>query len=358
MMSSRASPLARPGTQGFSKVGWVPTLQNHARMIFPAGMTSAEAAVKMRFLLSGIFVCCVLAAAPVRADDITTGVEYFAESAGNKIRIWEKVAGTADGKPVIVLAHGSGTAGQGSFDLQVPDETDTSLMDVLARDGFDVFAPDMRGFGLSTHPETGVTTVEAAEDLNAAVDVIRALRHTDKVHVVAWSWGTQYAGLFVIAHPEKVSRFVSYAQMHANSPDILKRRERLEEFRKGPYMDVPEAAWKKRFSSMTPETANGQDVIDAFAREAARVETRSPTGPHIDMVTKLPMLDAGKITVPTLMIHGQYDDVADPPGLMPFFAALSCPEKSYAVIPNAGHMAHLQEGRSLLQSEIASFLRR
>ena len=358
MMSSRASPVARPGTQGFSKAGWVPALQNHARMIFPAGMTRAEAAVKMRFLLPGIFVCCVLAAAPVRADDITTGVEYFAESAGNKIRIWEKVAGTADGKPVIVLAHGSGTAGQGSFDLQVPDETDTSLMDVLARDGFDVFAPDMRGFGLSTHPETGVTTVEAAEDLNAAVDVIRALRHTDKVHVVAWSWGTQYAGLFVIAHPEKVSRFVSYAQMHANSPDILKRRERLEEFRKGPYMDVPEAAWKKRFSSMTPETANGQDVIDAFAREAARVETRSPTGPHIDMVTKLPMLDADKITVPTLMIHGQFDDVADIDGLMPFFKALANPEKSYVIVPNAGHMAHLQEGRSLLQSEIAGFLRR
>jgi hypothetical protein len=26
-----------------------------------------------------------------------------------------------------------------------------------------------------------------------------------------WSWGTQYSGMFIMAHPEKVAKYVSYA---------------------------------------------------------------------------------------------------------------------------------------------------
>jgi pimeloyl-ACP methyl ester carboxylesterase len=69
------------------------------------------------------------------------------------------------------------------------------------------------------------------------------------------------------------------------------------------------------------------------------------------------MLDPAKITVPVLMIHGQYDDVADTAGLLPFFAALPSPVKSYVIIPGAGHMAHLQKGRTALQRAIAAFLK-
>ena len=50
-------------------------------------------------------------------------------------------------KPIVVLAHGSATAGPESFDVQVEGrprqgEPDFSLMDYLAREGFDVFAAD------------------------------------------------------------------------------------------------------------------------------------------------------------------------------------------------------------------------
>ena len=40
ILSSRASPLARPGTQALRFEGWVPALQNGARALPPAGMTT------------------------------------------------------------------------------------------------------------------------------------------------------------------------------------------------------------------------------------------------------------------------------------------------------------------------------
>jgi pimeloyl-ACP methyl ester carboxylesterase len=68
------------------------------------------------------------------------------------------------------------------------------------------------------------------------------------------------------------------------------------------------------------------------------------------------MADPTRITVPTLMIHGQYDDVADTAGLLPFFARLPNPEKRYVVVPDAGHMMHLQAGRHVFFSAVLDFL--
>lgn len=302
-----------------------------------------------------------LHALPADAGDQMQSREHFIENAGIRLRIWEKALASASGKGIVILAHGSGTAGEESFDLQMsgrpaPGEPPFSLMDALAREGFDVFAPDIRGFGRSTHPDGGVTSEEARDDFLAVIDYVLKERNTGRINIVGWSWGTQYAGLAVAAHPEKVSRYVSYAQMHAMSPDVLKRRERLEEFSKAPYAEIPEAGWKKRFLSLTPPELSDAAMVDHFAHAAFVVERRTPNGPQIDMTARLPMVDPTRITVPTLMIHGQYDDVADTAGLLPFFAALPSPEKRYVIVPDAGHMAHLQKGRGRLQSAIADFL--
>jgi pimeloyl-ACP methyl ester carboxylesterase len=230
-------------------------------------------------------------------------------------------------------------------------------MDVLARDGFDVFAPDIRGFGRSTRPDGHLTTQEASEDLNAVVDALLKRRGSQQVDLLGWSWGTQYSGMFIMAHPKKVAKYVSYAQMHVNSPDLAKRRPRLEAFRKTPYMSIPEAGWKPRFASMTPAVATEPEVVEAYAKAAVRVEEKTPTGPQLDMVTLMPMLNPRLMPVPTMLIHGEYDDVADLDGLLPFFQQLPTPYKRYVVIPHAGHMMPLQRGHRLFQHEVASFFK-
>jgi len=284
-------------------------------------------------------------------------MQHWVKHGEVKVYLWEKYQADPFGKPVVVLAHGSATAGRESFDLQVKDKPSYSLMDYLATEGFDVFAPDIRGFGRSTHPEGHMNTEDACNDLNAVVDYITNLRGIQKAHLLAWSWGTQYGGMFVTSHPGKVARYISYAQMHVNSPDIVNRRLKIEIFRKNPYITIPEQGWKPRFYSMTPDSANDAEVVDAFAQAAAQVETRIPTGPQLDMVTIMPMIHARLMTVPAMIVHGEYDDVADLDGLFPFFKQLPNPDKRYVVIPQAGHMMHLQKSHKRFQYEVCSFLK-
>jgi hypothetical protein len=62
----------------------------------------------------------VLAAVMSVAAQEVSGVEHWVEHAGLKLYVWEKYLGSPAGKPVVVLAHGSTSAGRESFDLQVP----------------------------------------------------------------------------------------------------------------------------------------------------------------------------------------------------------------------------------------------
>jgi len=308
---------------------------------------------KVIAFLSGI--CLILGSAGFVASQTVTGAEHWVDNGKIRLYVWEKYAGSPAAKPVVILCHGSATAGKESFDLEVPGKPDYSLMNVLAQSGFDVFAPDVTGFGRSTHPEGHMTTMEASQDLNAVVDYVLKLRGVKKVNLLGWSWGTQYGGMFVMAHPEKVEKYITYAQMHVNSPDIAKRRPRVDVFRKNAYISIPEAGWKPRFYSMTPAEANDTAVVDAYAKAAVQVETKSPTGPQLDMVTIMPMINPRLMPVPTMIIHGQYDDVADLEGLLPFFRGLPNPAKQYVVVPDAGHMMHLQKGHRAFQHHVIGF---
>ena len=297
----------------------------------------------------------VLASASFAADP--RGVEHWVEANGVKLRLWEKSTGDPVAKPVIILAHGSASSGEESFDLQVPGKPTYSLMDYLASEGFDVFAPDIRGFGRSTHPESGVSTADAADDFKAVVDFVLNMRSREKAGILAWSWGTQYAGMYVMANADKVARYASFGQMHVNSPDLARRRAKVEALRKKPYIAIPEDAWKRRFHSMTPGGYTDPNVIDAFAKAASQAEPTTPTGPQIDMATLLPLVNPRLIAVPVMLIHGEFDDVADTDGLWPFFRDLPNPEKKYVVVQGGGHMLQFQLGHPQFQRELSAFFK-
>jgi pimeloyl-ACP methyl ester carboxylesterase len=257
-------------------------------------------------LLAALAVSSLYGASALAA---VTGAEHSVQNGPIKPYVWGKFAGAQPGKKVVVLAHGSATAGRESFDLQIPGMTDISLMDVLAEAGFDVFALGTRGFGLFTHPEGRMTTAEASKNLNAVVDYIAKLHGVPKVDLLAWSWVMKYGGMFVLARPEKVNNYIAYAPMHLDSTDLAKHRQRLDAFRRNPYAVVPEAGWKPRFYSMTPASVNNPGVVNACAHAAALVETRTATGPQLDMVTIRPMLNARSIAVPLMLIHEEFNDV-------------------------------------------------
>ena len=124
-----------------------------------------------------------------------------------------------DGK-ILLLIHGGTIPGYVAFDT---DRENCSLMRYFARAGWDTFALDLEGFGLSTRPLVmenpaafpdskapmhGEVTVR---DVERVVDFINSLRGTEKVHLLGWSQGASLeAPLYAIRHPEKVAKLVLF----------------------------------------------------------------------------------------------------------------------------------------------------
>src|SRR6266850_1779873 len=62
-----------------------------------------------------------------------------------------------------------------------------------------------------------------------------------------------------------------------------------------------------------------------------------PTGLYIDMSANLPILDPERISVPTLVMRGQWDGIAAFQDLSNFFGKLPNPDKQFIVMPGIAH---------------------
>src|SRR3954451_13938124 len=214
-------------------------------------------------VMSGVLAAIlVAAAATVLADDgerLLT-IDHFVRVsstvpaiAGQPAQIYvrERVkAGVAlRGSPaadrVALFVHGAGTPAEVAFDVPYQDY---SWMAYLANAGFDVFAMDTTGYGRSNRPAGmndpcnlakdrqgafvpslipapcaasyphALTTIASDwNDIDAVVNYIRALRHVDKVSLLAWSLGGPRAGGYTAQHPENVHRLVLLAPAYNRS---------------------------------------------------------------------------------------------------------------------------------------------
>jgi pimeloyl-ACP methyl ester carboxylesterase len=161
----------------------------------------------------------------------------------------EKGSGKQFERKVVLMVHGGFSPATLAFDVQYRDY---SWMDRLAREGFDVFAMDMTGYGRSGRPLMDdpcnlapgpqkalipktlsepcspkyayelVNSDSETADINAVVDFIRRLRGVDKVSLLGWSGGGIRTGTFAVRHPEKVDRYVIWASSNYSrkNPDV------------------------------------------------------------------------------------------------------------------------------------------
>ncbi len=79
--------------------------------------------------------------------------DYWAKKGDVKLNLWRKRVGAPrpgePARPVVFLVHGSSNSARSSYDLTVPGKGEYSLMNVLARDGYDVWTMDHDGYGHS-----------------------------------------------------------------------------------------------------------------------------------------------------------------------------------------------------------------
>jgi pimeloyl-ACP methyl ester carboxylesterase len=190
------------------------------------------------------------------------------------------------------------------------------------------------------------------------VEYITKLRGVSKVDLLGWSAGTQRAGLYVMQHPERIGKLILYAPAWRATAEYRERvRKKIENGGKplGQYRINTEAAARSDFveGELAHDPQFEEDVVALYAKEALQTDPQSPNG-FVDYVN-FPILDPHRITVPTLIIFGEYDYFAKEEDLLPFFSQLGTRDKQFVVLPHGGHALLLEKDHRRFQREVVSF---
>jgi len=288
-----------------------------------------------------------------------TGTEHWtSKDGGVRLFLWNKHAGDPAGPAGrILFVHGSSMASQPTFDLQVPGRADSSAMDFFAARGFDTWCVDMEGYGRSTKTrDNNAPIAYGADDCFAAAGYIEKLRGKRPLLVYGISSGALRAALFAQRHPEMVARLALDAMVWTGegSPTLADRRKRLPEYRAKNRRPIDRKFVRSIFERDHPGTADDV-VIEAFADAILALDDSVPTGTYVDMCANLPVCDPAKITVPTLIMRGEYDGIASLADLMKFFEKLPNPDKQFAVMPGIAHASFHQKNYAICYHILASF---
>ena len=108
----------------------------------------------------------------------------------NGTKIYVRAGGTG---PAVVMLHGFGDTG----DMWAP------IAAVLVKD-HTVIVPDLRGMGLSAHPDTGYTKKNQAVDIAGVLDQLKV----DKADLVTHDIGNMVGYALAAQYPNRITRWV------------------------------------------------------------------------------------------------------------------------------------------------------
>ena len=198
-------------------------------------------------------------------------------------------------------------------------------------------------------------------------------RKVSKINVMGWSWGTSIAGLYTSEHNDKVNRLVLYAPQWirneppapaaANAPPLGAYRLVSK--------DLAKARWLKGVAEDKQADLIPPGVFDAWADATWATDPesskqnppmlRAPNGVVEDSMkywsAGKALYDPGKITVPTLLLHAEWD--ADLPSYQAqgYFAQLkNTPYKRLIELSEGTHTVMMEKNRMQFFHELMGFL--
>lgn len=262
-----------------------------------------------------------------------------------KLFLWRKhlkdatPASGESARGTILFVHGSSVSATPVFDLQIPGKPEASTMDWFARRGYDTWCVDCEGYGRSDKSRPVNADVACgADDLAAASEYIMKRNEGLKLLLYGASSGALRAGLFAQRHPKRVQRLALDALVWTGegSPTLAERKKRLAEYRAANRRPIDRDFVRSIFTRDHPGTSD-LTVVEAFADAVLALDTSVPTGTYVDMSANLPVVDPEKISVPTLIMRGQWDGIASFQDVASFFARLPNPDKQFIVMPGIAH---------------------
>ena len=278
----------------------------------------------------------------------------------------------------LLFVHGATYPAHTSFDLKLDG---VSWMDYIAARGYDVYLLDIRGYGKSTRPREMddkpdanapvVRGVTAVKDISAVVDFILKRRSIPRLSLLGWSWGTTLMATYTTENPGKVERLVLYAPAWIRTTPSLSRPAGPL----GAYRAVAREQAKSRWLTGVPEDkkatlipagwfeswADATFATDPVGAKMTPPALRAPNGVQQDgdefFSAGKPYYDPGKITVPTLLVHAEWD--RDTPAYMAqtlFPLLVNAPGKRYVQLPEGTHTIMMEKNRLMLFEAVQAFL--
>jgi pimeloyl-ACP methyl ester carboxylesterase len=282
---------------------------------------------------------------------------------------------------VVLFVHGAGTPAEVSFDVGYQDY---SWMAYLARAGYDVFAMDMTGYGRSTRPDpmndpcnlshdqqlTFVPALLAApctpsypkqmttiasdwNDIDGVVDNILAMRHVQKVNLIAWSLGGPRAGGYAAQHADKVRRMVLLAPAYNRNarPDPPATLPNNGTTMTSQSHDEFIANWDRQVGCPAQYEPAAADAVWAAMLDSDPVGATWGTG-----VRRAPSVTSWGWTqaavqgtkIPTLMVSGQHDKQVNPDNVRALYNDLGASQKVFVDLACSSHNAMWEKNHLLL----------
>jgi pimeloyl-ACP methyl ester carboxylesterase len=288
-------------------------------------------------------------------------------------------AGAAQFAPdkIVLFVHGATYPAETAFDLPLGG---FSWMDYIAERGYDVYLVDLRGYGRSTRPpemdqppdanDPIVDTQVAMRDVGAAVDFILKRRNVAKLNLMGWSWGTTIMGFYTSEHNDKVNKLVLYAPQWLSTSGLPPGMDKMGAYR-SVSMDSAKERWLKGVAAdkqhdLIPagwfeQWAKATLATDPVGSKQSPPVLRAPNGVIKDArafwLAGKAQYDPGKITVPTMLVHAEWD--ADLPSYQAqaYFKELTrAPYKRFVEIGEGTHTVIMEKNRLHLFHEVQLFL--
>jgi len=267
---------------------------------------------------------------------------------GHTLSLWGKVPPAPHG--VILLLHGRTWSALPNFDLQVAG-TPRSVMDAFAHAGYATYALDQRGYGASPRDASGwLTPTRAAADVLAAATLVRRRHPTLAAPVVVgYSMGSLTALFTAQQHPRAFSKLVLYG-FPVDIDQVQLRGSDPESDMPARTATTPEAAGEDFVvAGAAPKAVVDAYIAQAIAADPVRVDWR-----QLDEFR----FDPGKVSTPTLLLQGVADGYVKPEAAARLFTRLATPDRSWVVLPQSDHAAHVENAMPAWIDAIVDFIER
>jgi pimeloyl-ACP methyl ester carboxylesterase len=300
----------------------------------------------------------------------------------------EKVHGDDDRRrPVVLMIGGAATSAVEVFDLPFQNY---SWMDYLARAGFDVFAMDFTGYGLSPRPEMDdpcnappgdqmflipkplrgpcaatyqhtLTNMQSDwDEMDTVITYARGLRGVERVNLLGWSRAGVRVGGYTARHPDKVEKLFLYDPRYPGDPV--------------PPATLPEPGVPMRiqpvtdFSGWDAEVKCDNQYMPAVREVMTQVRREfDPLGSTWGTagVRRFPVegklfgwnpSTAAQITIPTLIIAGDLDNTTGVTQGRSLYSALPINHKVFIHVACASHQMVWENQHMILLSSSREWL--